>query len=281
MAMPSSDTIPEHHSHLSPSQLANLHSRMASLGLRTRRDEFGTLMKTASAADMSHADFLDRLLGAEQKARIAEGVDSLVAAAGFPFVTTIESFDFKYQPSLDRGHIEALATCRFVEEHSNVVFLGPTGVGKSHLAVGLGLKAIALGYPVLYTRLDEMIASLANPKAKTRFRARLRRYTAPRLLIIDDVGYQSLPPGTASLFYQVIDSRYEHGSVLLLSDLNFEHWGRFIDDPLITAGLLDRLLHHVTVLSISGRSYRRRNRRVWERAERSLPALPAHTSSPT
>jgi len=247
-----------------------LYAKMAQLGFITSRDRVDALIQHASASKASFMDLLEQFLQEEVSAKHAEQVAGWTRLARFPFVTGIEAFDFAFQPSIDREVIHTLASGDFVDQHHNVVLLGPTGVGKTHLAVGLGLKAIERGDDVLFTTMDDMIKVLARAAVKGKRRQKLEYYTRPRVLIIDDVCSARMDQSHASLFYDVVNGRYEHGSIILTSLLPFEDWGQVMNDQGIAAAILDRLLHHATVISIHGNSYRQRHKLT----SASLPQMP-------
>ena len=178
------------------------------------------------------------------------------AMARLPFVKPLETFDFGYQPSIDRKQLQTLASCHFIEHGDNVIVLGPPGVGKTHLAVSLGIKAIENGYRVLFTTAANLIAVLTKAHGEGRLDEKLKVYATPRLLIIDEIGYLPIDRLGANLFFQLISRRYERGPMILTSNQSFSAWGDVFGDRIIATAILDRLLHHAVTLNIRGNSYR-------------------------
>ena len=213
------------------------------------------MLQHAAAQELPYAEFLEQVLGEEVAAKASKNIAMRTAMARLPFVKPLETFDFGYQPSIDRKQVQTLATCHFIEHGDNVIVLGPPGVGKTHLAVSLGLKAIENGYRVLFTTAANLIAVLTRAHAEGRLDEKLKVYATPRLLIIDEIGYLPIDRLGANLFFQLISRRYERGPMVLTSNQSFSAWGDVFGDRIIATAILDRLLHAVT-LNVRGNSYR-------------------------
>lgn len=241
---------------MNAAQLERLQEQLARLRLIKSRERLEALLQEASSEELSYADFLDRLLGEEVASKTAKHVTMRTSLARFPFVKSLDSFDFPYQPSLDKKQIATLASCHFIEHGENAVILGPPGVGKTHLAVGLGLKAIEHGYRVLFTTAAAMIAQLTRALGEGRLEEKLKAYTVPRLLIVDEIGYLPIDRIGANLFFQLISRRYEKGPMILTSNQSFGAWGEVFGDRVIATAILDRVLHHAITINIRGNSYR-------------------------
>jgi DNA replication protein DnaC len=241
---------------LNAAQLERLQESLQRLRMFKSRERLEALLQDATAKELSYADFLDRLLTEEVTSKTAKNITMRTNLARFPFIKGLDAFDFSYQPSIDKKQIQTLATCHFIEHGENVVLLGPPGVGKTHLAVGLGIKAIECGYRVLFTTAGGMMATLSKALAEGRFDEKLKTYTVPRLLIIDEIGYLPIDQTGANLFFQLISRRYERGPMILTSNQSFGSWGEVFGDRVIAAAILDRVLHHAITVNIRGNSYR-------------------------
>ena len=237
-------------------QLERLGEYLLKLRLFKSRERLEALLQDAAARELAYADFLEQVLSEEVAAKTSKNVTMRTAMARFPFVKPLETFDFSYQPSIDKKQVLTLASCHFIEHGDNVLVLGPPAVGKSHLAVALGLKAIASGYRVLFSTAANLIAALTKAHAEGRLDEKLKFYTTPRLLIIDEIGYLPIERLGANLFFQLISRRYERGPMILTSNQSFAAWGDVFGDRVIATAILDRLLHHAVTLNIRGNSYR-------------------------
>jgi DNA replication protein DnaC len=241
---------------MTAAQLERLQDQLQRLRLLKSRERLEALLQEATTEELPYADFLDRLLTEEVTSKTAKHVTMRTHLARFPFVKGLEAFDFSYQPSVDKKQLETLATCHFLEHGDNLVILGPPGVGKTHLAVGLGLKAIERGYRVLFTTAIALIAALTRALSEGRLEEKLKVYTVPRLLIVDEIGYLPIDRVGANLVFQLISRRYERGPMILTSNQSFGNWGEVFGDRVIAAAILDRVLHHAITINIRGNSYR-------------------------
>lgn len=181
--------------------------------------------------------------------------------AHLPFLKNFDQFDFGFQPSIDERQIQELRSLRFIHEASNVVFLGPPGVGKTHLSVALAEAAIQSGFGAYFMTAHDLVTDLGRAYREGRLDRRMRVYLAPKVLIIDEMGYLPLDDMGATIFFQLVSARYERGSIILTSNKSYGDWGSIFGDPIIATAILDRLLHHSTTINIRGESYRLKDRR--------------------
>lgn len=239
-------------------------SGLVKLGLSVASAQLDTAAQQAAASSWSYSHFLGYLLDGELRHRHANTVRLSLQFAKLPYLKRIEDFDFSAQPSVDRRLIEELATLRFVEEGRNVVLLGPPGVGKTHIAIALGVKVAEAGHRIYFTTAIDLSRRMARAMAENRLTREIHSLVRPKLLIIDEVGYLSLEPQQASLFFQAISERYERNQpVVLTSNKAFSDWGQvFSGDAIMASAALDRLLHRSTVIQVRGDSYRLREKRL-------------------
>jgi DNA replication protein DnaC len=218
-------------------------------------------VKQAASNSMSYMDFLSGLVSEEVRHKDQRAVQSRIKSARFPVLKSLNDFDYAFQPSVNRKKLEELSSLRFIDNRENILFLGPPGVGKTHLAIGFGVQACESGYKVLFTTLNDMVSVLMASMADNSFPSKLRTFVQPSLLIVDEVGYLPVSKEGANFLFQVVAKRYETGSIILTSNKSFADWGEILGDSVIASAVLDRLLHHATVFSIRGESYRLREKR--------------------
>jgi DNA replication protein DnaC len=224
------------------------------------REAAGRLAERARAEGWSHQEFLAACLQREVAARESHGGEGRIRAARFPARKSLEEFDFDHARGLKREQVAHLGTLDFVTARDNVVFLGPPGTGKTHLAIGLGIRACQAGHRVLFATAAQWVARLADAHAAGRLQAELVRLGRYPLLVVDEVGYIPFEAEAANLFFQLVSARYERASLIVTSNKPFGRWGEVFGDDVVAAAMIDRLVHHADVISLKGDSYRLRNR---------------------
>jgi DNA replication protein DnaC len=224
-------------------------------------DQLDALLSDAARGEPTYLDFLDGILreevGAKQRKRIAMGIQ----IAHFPTVKTLDDFDFKFQPSVDQKLVRELAVGRYVANAENVLIFGPPGVGKTHLAIGLGRAAVEAGYTVLFTSATALLGALSKAETEGQLAERLAFYAKPKLLVVDELGYLPFEKRSAHLFFQLVARRYEKGAMVITTNQVVTQWGAVFGDEVLAAAILDRLLHHSFTLMIQGESYRLKQKR--------------------
>jgi DNA replication protein DnaC len=238
-----------------------LRGDLATLRLEAIADRLAPALEAAERDKPGYTQFLAELIGEEVKADHERRLQTRLRFAKLPAQKTLDQFDFDAQPGLDRHLVEELATLRFVQEKANALLIGPPGVGKTHLAIALAHKAIHAGHRVYYTTAADLVARTEKAALEGRWASTMRFWNGPAILVVDELGYLPMPGESASHLFQVINRRYENGSIVLTTNRGIADWGEIFEDTTVATAILDRLLHHATVLTIAGDSYRMRSHR--------------------
>lgn len=234
--------------------------RLIKAGLDHAAERLPEFVSDAVKHEISPHAFLDKVLDAELAFREERRIRTSLRLSGLPTGQTLASFDFAFQPSVERSRIDTLGTCAWLREKETLLIQGPPGVGKTHLAIALGVKAIESGFSVLFMRLDELLAAMRKDADLPPARLRRRKYLNVALLIIDEMGFEPMTRQEASLFFRMVSYRYGRGSILITTNKGIRDWPELLaGDEILATAILDRLLHHSHVLNIKGRSYRLRD----------------------
>ncbi len=243
------------------------HDRIAALCEQMKfarvASEWPAIAQQAAETEASFADFLERVLAVEYDARLERRRQTMLKLATLPAIKTLEQYDFGFASGAPRAQIQELAALGFIQRAENVVLLGPSGVGKSHLAIALAYRAVMAGIKVRFITAADLMLQLATARSQGRLTEYFNRAViGPKLLVVDEIGFLPFGREEANLFFNVVAKRYEHASMILTSNLPFTQWaGAFADDQVLVAAMLDRLLHHAHIVQITGESWRLRDKR--------------------
>jgi DNA replication protein DnaC len=229
------------------------------LSLHKIIDIYEVEAENAAKTKLSYQEYLQTLLHQQVLTKIERSINRRIQIAGFPMIKRLEEFDFSFQPQMNEKLIRELANLNFMEHAKNIIFLGPPGVGKTHLAIALGIKACQQQKRVLFYTAELLSQQLAAAEISGSLQKTLDSLVRIDLLIIDELGYLELSKKTATLLFQLVSKRYEKGSILITSNKPFEEWGDIFKDDVVAAAIIDRLLHHCYPFFIQGKSYRVKN----------------------
>ena len=240
-------------------ELARTTAMLQQLGLVYASEQLSGLLSESVKQNLAPHVFLDRLLGAELERREERRIKTSLKLSGLPPGQTLGNFDWSFQPSVERRQIETLATCAWVREHATVILAGSAGVGKTHLAVALGVRAVEQGFSVAFYRIEDLLYAMKRDADVPPRRLRGKKYLKVALLIIDEVGFQPLSRQEANLLFRLVSYRYQKGATLITTNKSIKDWPEVLaGDEVMATALLDRLLHKCHLINIRGRSYRLR-----------------------
>ncbi|MBM7867312.1 IS21-like element helper ATPase IstB [Heliomicrobium gestii] len=228
-----------------------------------RSEQLAPMANEATTADLPYLAFLEQVLVSEIDARENKAMESRLRQAGFPYVRTLEDFDFAFQAAISKRHIQQLTTMQWIDDAFNVFFLGPPGTGKTHLSVAIGGAAVDKGYKVRFISMDQLVSAFRTESTDPKAHRALRAIRKADLVIIDELGFLPITRTEANQFFQLVNDLYQRTSIIITSNKSFEEWSEVFGDSVITTAILDRLVHHSELFSLSGDSYRMTHRKTF------------------
>lgn len=236
-----------------------LKSRLREFKLSGIYNSLEDRLSYAQGKSLSYLELIELLMEDEFNNRNNNSYKKRYSKAKLPAHKTMEDFDFSFQPSIDKRLINDCLTCNFIKEKKNIVFIGNPGTGKTHLSIAIGIRALMKGYKVLFSSVSEMLQALNASRADNSYYQKVSFYLNPDLLILDELGFKKLPSYSADDFFEIISKRYEKGSLIITTNKSFEQWGDIFTDTVLSAAILDRIVHYSMVVKINGFSYRAKN----------------------
>jgi DNA replication protein DnaC len=238
--------------------IASIKAHLTDLEMPGSLEAIDDLMERLDSGSLSPAEAMDNLLAAQVALRRERRLVSAMRSSRLPAIKRLDTFDFSFQPSIDRHQIMSLHELTFIARKENVILLGPAGVGKTHLAISLSVSAAEKGKRVYFSTLADLVLSLSEAEKQGRLREKLTFLKGPSLMVVDEIGYMPVTAGGTNLFFQLVNARYERASTVLTSNKSFKEWGDVFGDQVAASAMLDRLLHHCHIVNIKGNSYRLR-----------------------
>lgn len=234
---------------------------LTDLGMHSMQEHLETYIDLVNKGDKSFTDALEELVEIERKSNQARRDSINLHIANYPFLKTMDEFDFDFQPSINKRELLELNRLGFLDKHQNIIFVGSSGVGKTHLATSIGISCTKARCQTYFVTFETLINQLKKALQENRLEARLKFYAKYKVLIIDELGYMPIDRDAANMFFQLVNRRYEKNSTIITTNMPFSQWGEFFSSPSLANAILDRLLHHSVVISIKGPSYRLKDKR--------------------
>lgn len=242
---------------------AKILNGLTDLGIRKMQEHLDTYMELVNRGEKSFSEALEELIEIEQRNNQVRAENACVKTAAFPFIKTMDDFEFEFQPGINRKELLELNRMGFLDKQENILFVGSSGVGKTHLATAIGITCARARVSTYFISFESLITQLKKALMENRLEARLKFFAKYKLLIIDEIGYMPIDQDSANLFFQLIAKRYERNSTIVTTNTPFSRWGEIFGSPTLANAVLDRLLHHSQIISIKGPSYRLREKRAF------------------